>query len=331
MKLKKRILTGDRPTGKLHLGHYVGTLENRLRLQEEYETFLLVADYHVLTTNANNIPDIRANALEDVRDNLAVGIDQSIVTCYLQSDVPEVAELALLFGMLANVKRLELVPTLKDQLKAAGQESPSYGLLGYPVLQSADILLVNAECVPVGKDQESHVEMTREIASRFNRLYGKTFVEPKAVIGRVASLIGLDGMSKMSKSLGNTIMLDDVSAEVRRKVMSMYTDPNRIRSTEPGNVDTNPVFIYHDAFNSNDAEVQDLKERYQKGKVGDVEVKEKLYLALESFLEPIRERRSTIKDSDVIEILKEGAKKVRPIARETLSKARALMKIPDFS
>lgn len=329
--MKKRILTGNRPTGKLHLGHFVGTLENRLELQGEYETFILVADYHVLTTKIDNVPDLRTNAIDDVRDNLAVGIDPKRVTYYLQSDVPEVAELALLFGMLANVKRLELVPTLKEQLKATDQESPSYGLLGYPVLQSADILLVKADCVPVGRDQESHVEMTREIASRFNRLYGKTFPEPKAVIGRVGSLPGLDGMSKMSKSLGNTILLSDGSAEVKRKVMAMYTDPSRIRLTDPGKVEGNPVFVFHDTFNDDKGEVQELKERYRKGTVGDVEVKEKLYLALERFLDPIRERRSKIKDSDVLDILAAGAKKVRPIARETVSEARAAMKIPDFS
>lgn len=328
--MKKRILTGNRPTGKLHLGHFVGTLENRLQLQEEYETFVLVADYHVLTTRVDNIPDLRTNAIEDVRDNLAIGIDPKKITYYLQSDVPEVAELSLLFGMLANVKRLELVPTLKEQLKATGQESPSYGLLGYPVLQSADILLVKAECVPVGKDQESHIEMTREIASRFNRLFGKTFPEPKAVIGRVGSLPGLDGMSKMSKSLGNTIMLSDGSAEVKRKVMSMYTDPARIRPTDPGKVEGNPVFVYHDTFNDDKAEVEDLKDRYRKGRVGDVEVKEKLYVALENFLEPIRERREKIKDRDVIEILAAGAKKVRQIAKETIAEARAGMKIPTF-
>jgi tryptophanyl-tRNA synthetase len=326
--MKKRLLTGDRPTGRLHLGHYVGTLENRLALQDEFETYLLVADYHILTTNVDHLPDIKSNVIEVVKDNLSVGIDPKKVTYYLQSDVPEVAELSLLFGMLVQVPRLELIPTLKDQIKTTGQNAPSYGLLGYPVLQSADILLVRGEVVPVGKDQESHVELTREIASRFNRLYGQTFPEPKAMLGRVGTLPGVDGQEKMGKSLGNAIYLSDISSEVKRKVMNMYTDPKRIHANDPGTVEGNPVFTYHEAFNSNLDQVNDLKKRYQAGQVGDVEVKEKLYLALEEFLIPIRERRSKIKDQDVEEILSDGAKKVRLIARETVGDARAAMKIP---
>lgn len=325
-----RLLTGDRPTGPLHLGHFVGTLENRLKLQEQYETYLLVADYHILTTNIDRLPDLKRNILEVVKDNLSVGVDPGKVTYYLQSDIPEVAELSLLFGMLAQVPRLELVPTLKDKLEETGVDAPSYGLLGYPVLQAADILLVKGEVVPVGRDQQSHIEVTREIAVKFNRLFGKTFPEPKELIGRVGTLPGTDGGGKMGKSLGNAINLSDGSAEVRRKVMSMYTDPKRIRATDPGQVDGNPVFTYHDAFNKNISEVADLKKRYQAGKVGDIEVKERLYQVLEEFLAPIRERRSEITDDEIQAILSDGAKKVRPIARETLAEARAAMKIPSL-
>ena len=327
----KRLLTGDQPTGPLHLGHFVGTLENRLSNQDQFEMFLMVADYHVFTTKADRAPDLRKNIIEVVKDNLSVGIDPKKVTYYVQSDVPEVTELHLLFSMITPLPRLELVPTLKDKIKETTSSTASYGLLGYPVLQAADILLVKGEVVPVGKDQRSHVELARDIASRFNSLYGRTFSEPQAVFGRIGTLPGIDGDAKMGKSLGNAIFLSDNSSEVKRKVMSMYTDPNRIHPTDPGKVEGNPVFVYHDAFNADNKEVADLKARYQQGKVGDVEVKEKLYLALEKFLDPIRDRRSKITDSEVRAILSDGAAKARVIARETIAEARAAMKIPDFS
>jgi tryptophanyl-tRNA synthetase len=314
----------------MHLGHYIGTLKSRVEMQDAYDTFLLVADYHVLTTKIDRIPDLRRFSIDTVKDNISVGVNPSKVTYYLQSDVPEVVELSFLFGMLMPLRRLELVPTLKEKVKeSGGEESASYGLLGYPVLQSADILLTKSEVVPVGKDQASHVETTREIAARFNKLFGKTFPEPKALLGK--TIPGIDGAEKMGKSLGNALSLSDNSSEVRRKIMSMYTDPNRIRATDPGTVEGNPVFVYHEMFNSNKAEVEDLKDRYRAGKVGDVEVKEKLFLALDGFLIPIREKRSKIKDSDVLGILAEGARKVRLIARETVAEARAAMKIPDLS
>lgn len=293
--------------------------------------FLMVADYHVFTTKADRAPDLRKNIIEVVKDNLSVGIDPKKVTYYVQSDVPEVTELHLLFSMITPLPRLELVPTLKDKIKETTSSTASYGLLGYPVLQAADILLVKGEVVPVGKDQRSHVELARDIASRFNSLYGRTFSEPQAVFGRIGTLPGIDGDAKMGKSLGNAIFLSDNSSEVKRKVMSMYTDPNRIHPTDPGKVEGNPVFVYHDAFNADNKEVADLKARYQQGKVGDVEVKEKLYLALEKFLDPIRDRRSKITDSEVRAILSDGAAKARVIARETIAEARAAMKIPDFS
>src|SRR5205807_450488 len=222
---KGRLLTGDRPTGRLHVGHYVGSLENRLRLQEEYECFFLVADYHVLTTGADRTREIADNIRGLVLDYLSVGIDPAKSTIYLQSLVPEVAEIALLFGMLVSVPRLQRIPTLKDVIRDLKLETASLGLLSYPVLQSADILMVKGEVVPVGKDQASHVELTREIARRFNTLYGPVFPEPQALVGRVPTLPGTDGMKKMSKSLGNAIFLSDDEKTVERRVMSMYTDP----------------------------------------------------------------------------------------------------------
>jgi tryptophanyl-tRNA synthetase len=326
---KGRILTGDRPTGPLHLGHYVGTLANRVKLQDDYEVFLLVADYHALTRNVEreHVAGIRDNRRLLVLDYLAVGIDPDRTTIYVQSDVPSVAELHLLFSMLVTVPRLERVPTLKEIMDAEHIEQPSYGLLGYPVLQAADILHVRANLVPVGKDQASHVEVTRELARRFNFLYGEVFPEPDTLIGEVPTLVGTDNKAKMSKSLGNAIMLSDDAETVRQKVMNMYTDPARIRADIPGNPDGNPVFQYHDAFNPNAAEVEDLKSRYRAGKVGDVEVKKKLNIALQNFLEPIRERRARYEAQPKLidEILDAGAAKVRPISAETLRLAREAM------
>ncbi len=327
---KGRILTGDRPTGPLHLGHYVGTLANRVKLQDEYEVFLLVADYHALTRSFDkeHVAATVGNTRDLVLDYLAVGIDPERTTIYVQSDVPSVCELHLLFSMLATVPRLERVPTLKEVMDQEHIEQPSYGLLGYPVLQAADILHVRANLVPVGKDQASHLEVTREIARRFNFLYGgEVFPEPDTLIGEVPTLVGTDNKAKMSKSLGNAIMLSDDEANVRQKVMNMYTDPARIRADIPGNPDGNPVFQYHDAFNPNREEVEDLKNRYRQGKVGDVEVKKKLNMALQNFLAPIRERRAHYESKPglVEEILAAGAAKVRPISEETVRMAREAM------
>jgi tryptophanyl-tRNA synthetase len=326
---KGRILTGDRPTGKLHLGHYVGTLANRVRLQDEYELFLLIADYHALTRNVEkaHVQDMREYRGDLVLDYLAVGIDPNKTTIYVQSDVPSVSELHLLFSMLATVPRLERVPTLKEVMDSEHIEAPSYGLLGYPVLQAADILHVRANLVPVGKDQASHLELTREIARRFNFLYGAVFPEPDTLIGEVPTLLGTDGRAKMSKSLGNAIFLGDDSEAVRQKVMNMYTDPTRIRADIPGNPEGNPVFQYHDAFNPDKQEIEELKDRYRAGRVGDVEVKRKLNAALQLFLEPIRERRAyyQARPKVVDEILGAGAAKVRPISEETVAMAREAM------
>ena len=326
---KPRILTGDRPTGPLHLGHYVGTLVNRVRLQDSHELFLVVADYHTLTTQPtrDKVARTREHSRAIVLDYLSVGIDPERATIYVQSDVPEVAELTLLFSMLVTVPRLERVPTLKEVMREQSITHPSLGLLSYPVLQAADILLVHADLVPVGGDQESHVEVTREIARRFNQMYGAVFKEPLALIGDVPMLVGIYGKLKMSKSLGNAIYLSDDAETVSAKVMQMYTDPARIRSDVPGTVEGNPVFTFHDTFNDDKAEVEDLKARYRQGKVGDVEVKEKLARALNRFLDPLRARRAEYegRPSLVDDVLEAGANRVRPIARETLRMAREAM------
>src|SRR3989344_5620376 len=285
----KRILTGDRPTGKLHLGHYVGTLKNRVALQNDYETFIILADLHTLTTKPEkeHIQKLNVNIRELMLDYLAAGLDPKKVIFYRQSQVPEVAYLHLLFSMLVSKERLERLPTLKEVMRDLKIANASLGLLAYPVLQSADILMVRADLVPVGRDQESHIELTREIASRFNNMYSDVFPEPKALIGNESvTLVGTDGKTKMSKSLGNCVYLSDSTEEVKKKVMGMYTDPNRVHGNEPGQVEGNPVFVYHDIFNTNKNEVADLKTRYQKGTVKDVEVKEKLVVAINNFLDP---------------------------------------------
>jgi tryptophanyl-tRNA synthetase len=329
---RKRILTGDRPTGPLHVGNYVGTLANRAKLQDEYETFLLVADHHMLTTKLEGLAEIEQNIRDDVLDNLAVGVDPDKVTYILQSLVPQIPELHLYFSMLVSVPRVQRIPTLKDQLRDHGLSEPTYGLLGYPVLQAADILVVKGDLVPVGKDQESHVELTREIARRFNQLFAPVFPEPQSLIPEVGLLPGTDGREKMGKSLDNAIYLSDDAKTVERKVMKMYTDPKRIRATDPGTVEGNPVFVYHDVFNPNKSEVAELKKRYREGTVPDVEVKRSLLVALEDFLRPIRARRAeyAAKPRIVDEILAAGSERARKEAAQTLHEVRAAMKLDYF-
>jgi tryptophanyl-tRNA synthetase len=327
-----RILTGDRPTGKLHLGHWVGTLQNRVRLQDEYECFFLVADYHMLTTRLDNLNEVEGNVRDLVLDYLAVGIDPERSTIYLQSLTPQVAELHLLFSMLTTVPRLQRVPTLKEMMRSLHIETASYGLLGYPVLQAADILMVRANLVPVGKDQASHLELTREIARRFNDLFGEVLPIPETLIGDVPTLVGTDGKAKMSKSLDNAIFLSDDAQAVERRVMSMFTDPTRIHATDPGHVRGNPVFAYHDAFNPDKDEVNDLKKRYRAGRVGDVEVKRKLAKAINEFLDPLRERRAeyVTRPSLVEDILLAGSERARREADETLRVVREAMGLNYF-
>ncbi|MDQ7842768.1 MAG: tryptophan--tRNA ligase [Armatimonadota bacterium] len=327
---KGRLLTGDRPTGRLHLGHYVGTLANRVKLQDDYDCFFLLADLHLLTTRLEHLEEIRDNIREIVLDYLSVGIDPGRSTIVLQSLVPQTAELQLIFSMLVTVPRLQRVPTLKEVMRDLHIAQPSLGLLAYPVLQAADILIVRGEIVPVGKDQASHLEVTREIARRFNELFRPVFPEPQTLIGEVGTLPGIDGKAKMSKSLGNAIFLADDPETVTRKVMSMYTDPTRIHPTDPGHVEGNPVFIYHDAFNPDRAEVEELKARYRQGTVGDVEVKRRLAAALNGFLEPIRARRAQYALRQVDEIIIEGSRRARAIAQETMAMVRDAMRMNYF-
>ncbi len=326
---RKRILTGDRPTGKLHLGHYVGSLANRVKLQEQYDCFFIIADLHTLTTKPDSdaIGMIAENARDMVLDYLACGIDPSKATIYLQSAVHEVFEMNLIFEMLVTVPRLQRMPSLKDMAKAANFNEMPFGLLGYPVLQAADILMPRANLVPVGKDNEAHVELSREIARRFNSMYGEVFPIPDVMIGDVPTLVGTDGDAKMSKSLGNAIMLSDDKKSVEKKVRGMYTDPNRIRADIPGKVEGNPVFIYHDIFNNNKAEVEDFKIRYREGKIGDVEVKDSLARAINEFLEPIRERRAFYaeKSGFVDEVIFDGTMVMREEARQTVTAMKKAM------
>jgi tryptophanyl-tRNA synthetase len=264
---------------------------------------------------------------EMVLDYLALGIDPDRSTVFVQSAIPETAELNLIFEMLVTLPRLERLPTIKDMAQAAELEVLPFGLVGYPVLQAADILLPRAHVVPVGKDNLSHVEITREIARRFNYLYGEVFPEPEPLIAGEAVLPGIDGQSKMSKSLGNAILLSDEEETVNRLVMKMFTDPNRVRADIPGRVEGNPVFIYHDLFNPDTGEVDDLKDRYRKGKVGDVEVKRKLARALNAFLAPVRERRAEFaaRDGLVEEILHAGNAAMREVAADTIMQVREAM------
>ena len=322
-KFAKRVLTGDRPTGHLHLGHYVGSIKNRLEMQNDYECFFIIADLHTLTTKQEkkDVKELSENIKAMVLDYLACGIDPNKSCIYVQSSVMEVAILNLIFSNLVTVPRLQRIPSIKDMAKNANLSELPQGLLGYPVLQAADILLPRATFVPVGKDNESHVELTREIAKRFNYLYDEVFPLPKTITSEISTLIGTDGVAKMSKSIGNAIFLSDSSDEVKKKVRKMYTDPNRTSSDVPGKVEGNPVFIYHDAFNPNKEEVEDLKERYRKGKVGDVEVKDKLALAINTFLEPIRERRLKYeKDASLLnDVIMEGNRKLKEEAKVTLA------------
>jgi tryptophanyl-tRNA synthetase len=324
---RKRILTGVRPTGPLHLGHYVGALENWVRLQDEYECFFLLADYQV-ADYADQLGAIRSAILDVTLDWLAVGLDPARSHFVVESCVPEHAELAQWLSWYLPMARLQRNPTLKSELADLEQKTVPVAFFTYPVLQAANILLPRADLVPVGEDQLPHIEMTRELARRFNALCGgPLFPEPRALVGRVPRLVGLDGRSKMSKSRANAIYLKDDAATVSQKVMRMFTDPTRLRATDPGHVEGNPVFQYHDAFNPDTAQVQDLKQRYVLGKVGDVEVKRLLVDALERFLEPIRERRRHFESQpDLVRAtLAEGSRHARQVGQQTMEQLRAAL------
>jgi tryptophanyl-tRNA synthetase len=323
--LTNRILTGHRPTGPRHIGHLVGTLETWTKLQDTHECFFLVADLHVLTTDYAHPERIQDNIRNMLADWLAAGIDPQRATILLQSAIPEHAQLSLLFSMLVTVARLERVPTYKDQVKELNLQ-PSLGLLTYPVLQAADILIYKANTVPVGEDQLPHVELARETARRFNQVYGQVFPEPEPLLSKSARLPGVDNRT-MHTSYGNAIYLRDTPEETTRKVMSMYTDPTRIHSKDPGHVEGNPVFVYHDVFNPNAEEVEEFKLRYRAGKVGDVEIKKRLAEVLNAYLAPLRERRAhyIAQPRMLMEILAAGTERSRLIARQTMDEVQTRM------
>ena len=327
--MKPRVVSGMRPTGKLHLGHLVGALSNWAGLQEHYDCFYFVADWHALTSDYADTSGIVSSAYDMVADWIAAGIDPERSTIFVQSLVPEHAELHLLLSMTVPIPWLERVPTYKEQMDQLSEKDLStLGFLGYPLLQTADIIMYDAEYVPVGEDQVPHLELSREIVRRYQNFYGRLFVEPKEMLTKTSRLPGLDNR-KMSKSYGNTIDLSDDPDTVKKKVMQMYTDPKRIRADIPGTVEDNPVFTYHDAYNPDTAEVDDLKARYRAGKVGDVEVKNKLAKALNAHLEPMRARRAELvaKPSALREILFEGSRKAREVAQATMERVRTAVKL----
>jgi tryptophanyl-tRNA synthetase len=330
--MKERLLTGDRPTGPLHLGHYLGSLRNRVKYQESHECFFVIADLHTLTTRPGKEQIARMNEYihNIVLDYLAVGIDPDRSTIFVQGSVPGISELSTLLGMLVTAPRLERIPSLKEMARSEGLSAMPFGLLGYPVLMSADILMPRANLVPVGTDNQGNVELAREIARRFNRYYGEVFPIPEMELE--GTLIGTDGQAKMSKSLNNAIFLSDSPAVVEEKVMGMYTDPNRISADVPGQVDGNPVFIYHDQFNPDLEQVLELKERYQQGKVGDVEVKRKLALAIDQFLEPLRAKREKYakQPNIILDILSDGSHRMQKESKETLGLVREAMGLQQY-
>ena len=333
MEENKRILTGIRPTGALHLGHYVGALETWLEFQNSFESFFLIADYQALGDNFDDIEKITDSVRQVTIDWLSVGLDPIKSNFVIQSYVPEHAELTTLLSFVTPLGMLERNPTLKGELDQLSIEKRTVGFFNYPMSQVADILLPRADLVPVGEDQAPHIEMTREVVRKFNRIFEPIFKEPDIKIGRVPRLKGIDGNNKMSKSKGNVIELRFTENQVNKAVMSMYTDPTRLKATDPGTVEGNPVFQYHDAFNQDKDKVIDFKERYEKGTIGDVEVKKDLAVCINQFLEPIREKRVYYENNpaEVEEALMKGTNKAREIAKETMEMVRSAMKINSYT
>lgn len=335
---KKIILTGDRPTGKLHIGHYIGSLKNRVSLQESglYESFIMIADQQALTDNARN-PEIIKNSLTEVAlDYLAVGIDPNKSTIFIQSQIPELNELTMHYLNLVTLSRLERNPTVKQEIKQKNFEnSIPAGFLIYPVSQAADITAFKATTVPVGEDQLPMIEQTREIVRSFNSIYGDVLVEPEAVLpsSNAGRLPGTDGKAKMSKSIGNGIYLSDDADTIKKKVMSMYTDPNHIKIEDPGQIEGNTVFTYLDIFATDKEAVEEMKEHYKRGGLGDMKVKKYLNEVLQAELEPIRNRRIELaKDIDAIyDILRQGSDKAREVSANTLREVRSAMGIEYFT
>lgn len=315
-----------RPTGKLHIGHYVGALENWVKLQSEYESYYLIADYHVLTTNLDT-SDIYDNSVQMLIDWLAAGLDPVKCPMFRQSQIKQHTELHLIFSMLITVNRLERNPTLKDQIRDLNIEYVIYGHLGYPVLQTADILLYKGNAVPVGEDQVPHVEISREIARRFNNQFGEVFPEPEPLLTKFARLQGLDGNAKMSKSLGNTILLSDDPDTIKNKLRKAVTDPNKIRKGDPGNPNICLVFSYHKKFNPK--EVPEIDKNCRSGYLGCVDCKLNCASKIGAFFEPVREKRNYYENrmDEVLDILHDGEKKARIVAEKTMSEVHEKMNL----
>lgn len=328
---RKRILTGDRPTGPLHLGHYVGSLENRVKLQHEYDTFIIIADVQALSTNFEHPEKLKKDIKQVTSDYLAVGIDPDVSTIFIQSLVPEIVELSTYYSMFVSVNTLRHNPTIKTEAKERHYKELMYGFLGYPVSQAADISIFKAHLVPVGQDQVPHIELTRKIVRRFNELYAPVLIEPEALVGDCARLIGLDGSSKMSKSLSNAIYLSDSPKTVEEKVRSAITDPARIHATDLGHPEVCTVFSYQKIFNKNF--VDELRQVCQAGTIGCVECKKRLTRTIESLLEPIRARRQKYEKDPVLidDILLDGTKKARDVAQKTMEEVRGAMHLNYFA
>jgi len=333
-KTEKIVLTGDRPTGKLHLGHYVGSIQNRIKLQDQYDQcFYMVADLQALTDNADNPEKVRTNVLEVALDNLALGLDPQKTTFFIQSQIPEIAELTVIFLNLVTLARLKRNPTVKDEMKQKGYgENVPVGFLAYPVSQAADILSCRSNLIPVGDDQLPVLEQVNEIVDKFNSNYGAVFSRVEPLLSQTPRLMGLDGKAKASKSLNNAIFFDDSDEVIKEKVMSMFTDTAHIHTSDPGKIVGNVVFNYLDTFDPDQLAVKKLKEEYQIGGLGDVVLKKRLIELLVNFIGPVRaKRRSLAQDpSVVISMLKEGTEKTRIITRETMKVVREAVKIKYF-
>jgi tryptophanyl-tRNA synthetase len=323
--MSKIILTGDRPTGALHLGHFVGSLQNRVKLQHSYSQYIMIADWQALTDNAENPEKVRNNVIEVALDYLAVGIDPNLTTIFIQSKITELAELTMYYLNLVTLARLQRNPTVKSEMQQKGFKADvPAGFLMYPISQAADITAFKADTVPVGEDQLPVIEQTNEIIRKFNALYGNVLVETNALLSTTTRLPGLDGKAKMSKSLNNAIYLSDTADVLKQKVMSMYTDPNHLKVSDPGQVKGNMVFTYLDAFDPDKNKVEELKQHYKKGGLGDMVLKKHLLEVLDSVLSPIRSKREYLahnKDA-VFEIIKSGSEKAQNVAAKTLSEVR---------
>lgn len=333
-KSSKIVLTGDRPTGRLHLGHFVGSIKNRVKLQDEADkSFYMIADLQALTDNASNPDKVRNNVLEVALDNLACGMDPKKTTMFIQSGIEEIAELTVLFLNLVTLARLKRNPTVKDEMKQKGfGENVPAGFLAYPVSQAADILFCKSNLIPVGEDQLPVLEQVNEIVDDFNRLYGETFTRVKHLVGETPRLMGTDGNVKMGKSLNNAIYLSDSYEEISKKVMSMYTDPNHIHVNDPGKVEGNVVFAYLDIFDSNKDELENLKNQYKKGGLGDVVIKKRLIEVLENIIKPIRTKREELAKNPeaIMKILEEGTIEAKKVAKKTMIEVKEALKINYF-